>query len=481
MIRPHVAVVGYGVRDPMSHSYQIKETRLTLDQIKRGFQLMLDRSLALKANGELLLVIFDETFRPYVEGFSQVIVERDINADLKFIPLHYQQHLTSKLRKGGLPQHLKMSLEHPNAVLCFLSGWKEGQPLRRDIVGYLRGNTNCRLAHVPGLCDEILEVVAETDFDAVVEDCELIAWVLGNGERAELETFDGLGGTYRLTLELGGWSNEPLMSPGIIEQGSWGNFPPAETFCCPRRDLVNGEVCINGSIPDMVLGEREEIVLRFESGRLVEWRSPHPGGGERTASFFEGERRKAESTRDTNWNSFCELGIGLNRAIKHLTGNGLFDEKIAKTIHVAIGGNQVFGHPIKSDVHFDMISKTPTLRIDDVTVIENGEMRVDDLKRRRSLWKPGEAEITDEMMIRINRSEVTDKDGVLFRRLQSGGRVGNVAMAGPEVSRQLALLAKQIEEPQRFGDLLAEATPSGALSVRDLVSYLLHYRTLLMS
>lgn len=162
----------------MTQFPEIKPSRLTLEEIKTGFELMLSRSLSLRSNQETLLVIFDETFRPYVEGFSQVIVERDIKADFKFLPLLYQQHLTRKLKTEGLPESLRLSFDEPSAVLCLLSGWVEGQPLRRDIVDYLRRNANRRLAHVPGFSDDILQIVAQTDFDAVVEDCELMAWVL---------------------------------------------------------------------------------------------------------------------------------------------------------------------------------------------------------------------------------------------------------------------------------------------------------------
>jgi hypothetical protein len=469
----------YGI---MTKFAQIKSTQLTLEQIKLGFELMLMRSLSVKSGQDLVLVLFDETFRPYVQGFAEVIVEKNIDADLKFLPLQYQLHLARKIKTGELPQSLKYSFDQPNVALCFLSGWREGQSLRREIIRNLQRNKNCRLAHVPGLSDDVLEVVSRTDFDSVVDDCELMAWVLGNGEQANIETTDSLGHKYNLSMNLGGWNNEPLMSTGIIEQGSWGNFPPAETFCCPRRDLVNGEICINGSIPDIVLDDREEIVLKFIDGKMSEWNTPIAAGTDRVAEFFNQQKRKSEINSDTNWNSFCEFGIGLNRAIRHLTGSSLFDEKIAETIHIAIGGNNIFGHSIKSEVHFDLIIKAATVSIDGVIVIKNGQIQSEELKQRRQAWRPGATDITEDKMIRINRSEVTYVDNQLVRRLQSGGREGNVAMADPLVATQLAALAKQIgDEPIRYGDLLNRAEPKGDLSIQDLVAYLWHYRTLLIS
>jgi Thermophilic metalloprotease (M29) len=461
---------------------QIKPSQLTHEQIKQGFELILLRSLSVKPNQDLVLVIFDETFRPYVQGFAEVISEHDINADLKFLPLQYQLHLVEKIKDGGIPESLKYSFDRPNAAMCLLSGWNEGQSLRGEIVRNLQRNKNCRLAHVPGLSDDVLEVVARTDFDSVVSDCELMAWVLGNGDQANIYTTDSLGQKYELTMDLGGWNNEPLMSPGIIEQGSWGNFPPAETFCCPRRDHVNGEICINGSIPGIVLNQGEEIVLKFIDGKMIGWTTPVTNSDIRITEFFNQQKSKAETSGDINWNSFCEFGIGLNRAINNLTGSCLFDEKIAETIHIAIGGNTIFGHSIKSHVHFDLIIKEATVLINGEIVIKNGQIQKEELKQYRQNWRPGATDITEDKMIRINSSEISYIDNQLVRRLQSGGRGGNVAMADREVATQLALLATQIgDEPIRFGELLNKTERLGQLSIEELISYLWHYRTLLIS
>jgi hypothetical protein len=85
-------------------------------------------------------------------------------------------------------------------------------------------------------------------------------------------------------------------------------------------------------------------------------------------------------------------------------------------------------------------------------------------------------------MIRINPSEVSQVDGQLIRRLLAGGRVGHVVMAEPAVAAQLNALANQMgEEPVRYGDILSQPAPDGPLNVRELVAYLWHYRTLLIS
>ena len=151
-------------------------------------------------------------------------------------------------------------------------------------------------------------------------------------------------------------------------------------------------------------------------------------------------------------------------------------------MHVAIGGNQVFGHPIKSDIHFDLITKCPHLRIDGAPVIMNGEILSADLRQQRHSWQPSPVQITEDKMIRINASEVTNANNMLYRRLQSGGRVGHVAMAAAPVAMQLAALSGQLgEEPTRYGDLIKQAPPEGPCGIAELIAYLWHYRTLLIS
>jgi leucyl aminopeptidase (aminopeptidase T) len=67
-----------------------------------------------------------------------------------------------------------------------------------------------------------------------------------------------------------------------------------------------------------------------------------------------------------------ELGIGTNPAAR-LTGVILEDEKIYGTVHIAFGTNISFGGLNKADCHLDGVILKPTLYLDDILVLENGE------------------------------------------------------------------------------------------------------------
>jgi leucyl aminopeptidase (aminopeptidase T) len=57
-------------------------------------------------------------------------------------------------------------------------------------------------------------------------------------------------------------------------------------------------------------------------------------------------------------------------------GSPLEDEKVLGTVHVAVGDNSTFGGSVKAGVHLDGIIMKPTLKLDDVELIKNGELNL---------------------------------------------------------------------------------------------------------
>jgi len=75
-----------------------------------------------------------------------------------------------------------------------------------------------------------------------------------------------------------------------------------------------------------------------------------------------------------------EFGIGTNEAIRHPVGHMLFDEKIAGTIHVALGsGYPETGSKNESAIHWDFLcdmSEGGEIVVDDQLVYENGRFTI---------------------------------------------------------------------------------------------------------
>jgi aminopeptidase len=138
------------------------------------------------------------------------------------------------------------------------------------------------------------------------------------------------------------------------------NVPGGEVFCCPVEESVEGDVLVES--PD---GEVTGIRLRFRGGEIVE------------ASAETGEARLLEALEtDAGARRLGELGFGCNEGIPRPTRNVLFDEKIAGTIHLALGaGFASLGGRNESDLHWDLIrDMRPGGRVfaDGRLVYENG-------------------------------------------------------------------------------------------------------------
>ena len=455
-------------------------SRLDFETQKNGFRLLLEQGLQVSANDQIV-VLHDETMAPYLRALVSAIVTRDLSAAFINIPKIHQEYLCAKMlvqpNQLWLPQPLVTALNTSTVIINVLNGDIATAPVRRAILALQRSGSS-RLAHIPGLSDDILAITGQTDFEAVYAASELVAWALGNGQCAELRTFDHAGNEHCLGFDLGGWDNEPLMSPGIIVPGSWGNFPPGETFCCPDPPSVNGTVCINGSVPNYVMKPPEEVVLQFESGYLTKWMgNAFDGGGH---SFFNEQQRAARMLGDKNWNILCELGIGLNAAVKNLTGNGLFDEKMAGTVHVAIGDNTAFGHNVEASIHADLVVKNPSLLIDGTTIIDRGDLCADAIRQMREAWNPPATSIPENLVLRVKAAELKVRSELLNRRLCKGNRLGFVQMANISRSRALAGLLHVLVhgEPITAGQFVGQYPTFEGYRTEELLAILQHYRCL---
>lgn len=455
------------------------------EELRLGIQLIITDAVQASPTDEILL-IFDESVEQFVPFFMTEAIRNSLSLTCLFIPLQYQRYLSEKMiiDRGmiWLPTLVKNGIINASIIINILGGHGDTLPVRRAILDVPRQRES-RFAHVPGLSEEVIRTIAQTNFKEIIERCELLGWFLGNGQNFCLETYDRSGASYTLEATLGGWDNEPLLSPGQILPGSWGNLPPGEVFCLPEMDSAEGEVCINGSVPSMPFTPDEHIVLVFKSGRLVSWRSPN---SPRASAFFDDQRSRALINGDANWNCFTELGIGLNPSVTSLTGNALFDEKAAGTIHVAIGANDVFGGPIVADIHHDLVTWKPSLQVDNVCLLRRGELLLDTLKEYRQGWQltpPHFSAEQLEMKVMIKESDTHQEPGIIYRRLCRAGRIGQVVMATGKSSAALDQLINFLREHRgiRLSDLIETFPDFDGVDTKELIGQLNHFRCIILT
>jgi aminopeptidase len=131
---------------------------------------------------------------------------------------------------------------------------------------------------------------------------------------------------------------------GVVSAG-FRNMPDGEVFYSPVEDSPEGVVTY-AEFPAVYLGhEVRGARLVFREGRVVE-ASAEEGGEflERVLDTDAGARR------------IGELGLGCNPGITRYTRNILFDEKIAGTVHLALGASYTYaGGRNESTIHWDMV------------------------------------------------------------------------------------------------------------------------------
>ena len=159
-----------------------------------------------------------------------------------------------------------------------------------------------------------------------------------------------------LTLSIAGRSGE-------LDDGRT-NMPGGEFFFAPVEDSAEGTILFD--VPtDLEGAPVDRIRLRFSGGRVEE---AHAEQGE--------DALLAALDIDDGARFVGELGIGCNEGITRPARNILFDEKMAGTVHLALGASYShIGGKNKSSLHWDLIKDLRNggrLELDGEVVQENG-------------------------------------------------------------------------------------------------------------
>jgi aminopeptidase len=154
----------------------------------------------------------------------------------------------------------------------------------------------------------------------------------------------------------------------FINADGKNNMPSGEIFTAPVEASVNGWVKFTYPA---IYGGREVsgIELVFEQGKVIQ------ASAEKNEAFL---LQMLEA--DTGAKYLGEFAIGTNEAIKRFTKSILFDEKIAGTIHMALGhGYPESGSKNVSAIHWDMICDMRDggqIFVDDVLFYDSGKFQV---------------------------------------------------------------------------------------------------------
>ena len=162
---------------------------------------------------------------------------------------------------------------------------------------------------------------------------------------------------------------------GAVVCSGHRNIPDGEVYSAPVKNSVNGVIRFNTS-SHMDGKKFSNIKLWFENGKIVN--CEHNGRKEDLENIFN----KDEGARYVG-----EFALGVNPFITKDMCNILFDEKIAGSLHMAIGNcYKTAPNGNSSEIHWDLVLiQTPEygggqIYFDDVLIRDNGLFVIDELK-----------------------------------------------------------------------------------------------------
>lgn len=221
-----------------------------------------------------------------------------------------------------------------------------------------------RIGVLRGVTEEMMIDGAMTvDFEALRRRTEAVAQLITDAKKAVVTSDQGMD----VEFSVEGCQSYSLDGYFHDEYG-FATLPPGEAPTHPAEGTANGTIVIDVAMDN--LGHlKEPIKLTLEDGFVVDVE-----GGTQAAELeeiFEGA--------DENARNLAEFAIGTNPKAK-LIGNTAEDKKREGTIHFAVGDNESLGGTLKSNIHLDGVIKSPTVKLDGTTVVDNGTLRRELLK-----------------------------------------------------------------------------------------------------
>ena len=427
--------------------------------IHAGARRIVQQCLDLKPSQQFVLLA-DETTVETAVAIAEAAESLGVSQTIILVPTAIQRRIPSD---GELSFTAQRAAREARAILICVNSQPESMPFRKRILE-THWTAHTKVGVMPGASLEVLKL-ADVDMDQLTTDCGHLEIAMARGKTLELISYAADDTPHSLTVDIGGWERLPVASDGTISDGAWGDVPSGETYIAPMEGSAEGSVVINGSLPGMVLGPKQELALSFEWGRLTR---VTPADKPTARWLHESQIAKAQAAGDLNWSNLAEIGIGMNPAVDHLTGNMLIDEKAAGTAHIALGTNLFMGGMVDASIHCDMVTQRPTVRIDGKVVVERGR-----LAYVESEWHQHYSRVSLEgsplqLAAKVARSGVQTErasDGRLQRVLRSEpGRVSACFVGNPETARMAHMLYTLIPDRDE-GVSLQELARRGKMDV----------------
>ncbi|UCE17307.1 MAG: aminopeptidase [Gemmatimonadota bacterium] len=317
-----------------------------MDDLKRSALIAVKDCMGLKP-GETFLVITDEPLR----NIGYALWEAGIG-------LGAESMLVEMIPRPGHgqdpPSAVAEMMKMVDVVLCPTSKSLTHTKARREAC-----EAGARIGTLPGITVEVMARTLSADYHAIADRTRHVCEVVGGGRSVRLTAPNGTD----LTMSIEG--RDCIASTGLIlNPGDFGNLPSGEAYLAPVEGTANGVFVVDGSFAGVGVVE-EPLKLEVKDGFVTSI-----SGGEEAEKL----RRLLEPHGRDAFN-IAELGIGTNDAAQ-ISGILLEDEKVAGTVHIAVGNNASMGGSVTVPVHLDGVIKGPTLSVDDQVIMKDGKLLI---------------------------------------------------------------------------------------------------------
>jgi aminopeptidase len=169
-------------------------------------------------------------------------------------------------------------------------------------------------------------------------------------------------------LEFSVKGREPINDCGLWTKDKLGylNLPAGEVFYAPVETSANGEIYFDMPCLWHFGKQVKGVWFKFKKGKVVDYKI------KKGLKNFEDVMKHATGDKYR----LAELGIGTNPKAKPTGGMTIVDEKLTKTIHLAIGWNKGYGGKNDSTIHWDFFKnmKRGKMFVDDKLFMKNGKI-----------------------------------------------------------------------------------------------------------
>lgn len=275
----------------------------------------------------------------YAPGKEQF--DRDLRRACAEHGINYESRALVEQDDYELPGDVIRTLQEATAALISTKrSYTHTDGVRGAAAGGVRIATNSALSEA-----QLIEGLL-ANYDDIARLAQGYAARLQAAKEVRLGSGDGALLSFRIEQQVGLKETGLYTEPGMV-----GNLPAGEAACGIDDLTGEGELIVDGSWPGLGVLE-SPLRLIFEKGAIVHV------AGERAPELQAILKRHGPRSRQ-----LAELGLGMHPGID-LQGITLLDEKIAGTVHVAVGNDVSFGGSNNVGYHADGVVLRPRLWLD---------------------------------------------------------------------------------------------------------------------